>query len=357
MTFAPTSAPPPQPARLGRLERVDLREVWKGEALDFTPWLAHVDNIALLGESIGLELEVESTESGVGPYRADILCKDTASSQWVLIENQLERTNHIHLGQLLTYAAGLDAATVVWVARQFTDEHRAALDWLNEITDSRLNFFGLEVELWRIGSSDVAPKFNVVSQPNDWRATVKKTVGDDESVLSGGRQLHLEFWTQFRQFMEERNSPVRVGKPSADPWKSFSLGRTRFALIAVNRIIRGNSAVYLQIQAPNAKPHFHLIKQKYDHEVLTALGPNVEWRELPERAESQIVARRDSTMSDRSTWPELNAWFAGTLESMNTLFRPIVATLDASEFEQPLNSDQVAAMMEEDADEPLGGDP
>ena len=146
------------PAALGKLDRVDLRTVWETEAGAFTPWLAREDNLALLGETVGIELELEAQEKDVGPFRADLLCKDTASGAWVLVENQLERTDHTHLGQLLTYAAGLQAVTIVWVAARFTEEHRATLDWLNEITDDRFNFFGLEVELWRIGTSPVAPE-------------------------------------------------------------------------------------------------------------------------------------------------------------------------------------------------------
>src|SRR6476646_8369797 len=148
---------------LGRLERVDLREVWPTEDGDFTPWLARPENIELLGDAIGLDLEVEAQEKEVGPFRADILCKDTATNAWVLIENQLERTDHSHLGQLLTYAAGLRAVTIVWIATRFTDEHRAAIDWLNEVTAEELNFFALEIEAWRIGNSAAAPKFNVIS--------------------------------------------------------------------------------------------------------------------------------------------------------------------------------------------------
>jgi len=136
---------------LGRLERVDLRTVWANEAGAFTPWLAKEENLKLLGDTIGIELELEAQEKNVGPFRADILCRDTATDDWVLIENQLERTDHGHLGQLLTYAAGLKAVTLVWVAQRFAEEHRAAIDWLNEITDESLNFFGLEVEAWRIG--------------------------------------------------------------------------------------------------------------------------------------------------------------------------------------------------------------
>lgn len=153
---------------LGCLEAVDPREVWPKEDGDFTPWLAKDDNIRLLGEAIGVDLEVVGAEQNVGQFRADILCRDTDTGRRVLIESQLERTDHTHLGQLMTYAAGLDAVTVVWVARRFTEEHRAALYWLNKITGDEIGFFGIEIELWRIGNSDPAPKFNIVSKPNDW---------------------------------------------------------------------------------------------------------------------------------------------------------------------------------------------
>ena len=119
---------------LGRLKRIDdLREVWKTEAQDFTPWLAKEENLTLLGETLNLELELEAVEKDVGPFRADILCRDIDDDSLVLVENQVERTDHRHLGQILTYAAGLNTVTIVWVAKSFTDEHRAALDWLNEI--------------------------------------------------------------------------------------------------------------------------------------------------------------------------------------------------------------------------------
>jgi len=142
---------------LGRLEQVELRTIWVNEAVDFTPWLARPENISELAKTLGLELEVEGQEGPVGPFRADILCKDVGTDAWVLIENQLEKTDHGHLGQLLTYAAGLQAVTIVWVAARFTEEHRAALDWLNEITKDDVRFFGLEIELWKIGSSPAAP--------------------------------------------------------------------------------------------------------------------------------------------------------------------------------------------------------
>jgi hypothetical protein len=177
---------------LGRLPKAELREAWSSEASDFTPWLAQEENLSLLGEAIGIELELDSQEKEVGPFRADILCKDTATGNWVLIENQLERTDHSHLGQLLTYAAGLNAVTVVWIAAHFTEEHRATLDWLNERTDEKINLFGLEVELWRIGDSPIAPKFNIISQPNNWSRTVQQAAAGSGEV-SAHKQLQLGY--------------------------------------------------------------------------------------------------------------------------------------------------------------------
>jgi hypothetical protein len=157
---------------LGKLEPVPLRDAWVSEPADFTPWLA--DNLPLLGETLGLSLELVGTEQSVGPFSADILCREATTDHVVLIENQLEQTDHTHLGQIITYAAGLDALTVIWVAATFVEQHRAALDWLNQNTSEDLNFFGIEVQLWRIGTSRMAPRFNIVSKPNAWAKQVRE---------------------------------------------------------------------------------------------------------------------------------------------------------------------------------------
>lgn len=164
----------PDAPKIATLQRMNLRDAWPHEALDFTPWLA--DNIHVLGDTIGQSLDVQSQEHPVGSFRADIVALDVATNSPVLIENQLEKTDHSHLGQLLIYASGLRATTVVWVASEFTEEHRSTLDWLNEISynaGSNVRFFGLEVELWRIGDSNLACKFNVVCKPNAWRKSVQ----------------------------------------------------------------------------------------------------------------------------------------------------------------------------------------
>ena len=137
---------------LGRLTPVELRDIWSSEASDFTPWLVREENLSILGEVLGVELELEAQERAVGPFRADILCKEIGSGTWVLVENQLERSDHLHLGQLLTYASGLEAVTIVWIAARFTEEHRSTLDWLNRITDESFRFFGLRSSCGELAS-------------------------------------------------------------------------------------------------------------------------------------------------------------------------------------------------------------
>ena len=198
---------------LGRLERVELRDIWLSEASDFTPWLAQKENLDILGQTLGIVLELEALERPVGPFRADILCKDIGTDRWVLIENQLERTDHNHLGQLLTYASGLEAVTIVWIAALFTEEHRSTLDWLNRITDESFRFFGLEVELWRIGDSPPAPKFNVVSKPNDWSQSVARGArAIDDADLSDTRIMQRAYWTAFDRVLAALGGPVSGGK-------------------------------------------------------------------------------------------------------------------------------------------------
>ncbi len=167
--------------KLSRLEEVDLREVWPDEAKNFTKWLAKEKNLSLLGETLGMVLEFEAKEINVGGFRAHILCRNAEDDSRGLIENQLERTNHDHLGKTLTYSAGLNAYTVIWIAKEFRDEHRAALDRLNEITDEHFQYFGIEIKVWRIGNSDPAPQFEIVSKPNNWSKNTRSVVSKDPS--------------------------------------------------------------------------------------------------------------------------------------------------------------------------------
>lgn len=317
-------------AELGILERVNLREVWQHEEYHFTPWLAEAGNLAALSEVLGLDLELVGQEVSVGPYSADILCKDTLSNTHVLIENQLEKTDHSHLGQILTYAAGLEAKTVIWVASRFTDEHRAALDWLNEITHEDWQFFGLEIELWRIGQSAPAPKFNVICRPNDWSRSVREEAAKAEGS-SPTQAMQLRFWAAYRDAMAEKG--VRAPKPSAQSWQSFSVGRTGFSIEGVVLRKEQQLTVRLYIFCDDLPPKrvFRYLQSRQD-EIHTKLGFPLIWDALPSKKGSvAYVVQPDSPLDDEARWPEYQAWLAATVAKMDEVFRPLIKPLQLAD--------------------------
>ena len=195
--------------RLGTLQRVELRSFWAGEASEFTPWLASDENLSLLGKMVGLELEAEHTEVAVGPFAADIVARDSAGN-YVVIENQLGKTDHDHLGKALTYASALGAKTIIWVAADFTDEHRKALDWLNDNTTEDLSCYGIQVELWSIDGSPPAVRFNVLSRPTQ---SVRQLISTASADLSDSRKLQLEWWTALRETLLAQRALPSVQSP------------------------------------------------------------------------------------------------------------------------------------------------
>jgi hypothetical protein len=329
--------------KLGRLEKItDLRDVWKTEAQDFTPWLAGEENLALLGETINLDLELEAVEKDVGPFRADILCRETDGNSLVLVENQVERTDHTHLGQLLTYAAGLNTVTIVWIAKKFTDEHRAALDWLNEITGEEVNFFGLEIELWRIGQSDIAPKLNVVSKPNEWT----KGKGSSSSIaqdtdLTPVKILQLDYWNAFRDYVLEHSAVMRPQKASPCHWMNFGIGTSKAALSSLVNTQAGLISVSLQIH--NSKDRlaiFNLLKQ--EREAIEAeMGSSLIWEEKPAKKSSHIIVRNPALdPNQKADWPQQQKWMLEQLERFRATFGQRIKSIDVGDWQpEDLESD------------------
>lgn len=312
------------PQRLGRLERVDLRTAWKNEATHFTPWLAEEGNIALLGKTIGLDLEVQGQEQNVGPFKADILCKNTEDNSLVLIENQLEKTDHTHLGQLLTYAAGLKAVTLVWIAERFTEEHRAALDWINEITDEGFSFFGLEIELWRIGDSPMAPKFNVVVQPNEWARTVHKGTRTAAGASPTG-EMQFAYWEAFGQFLAVEKAPFKPPKPAVSNWMPWGLGRRGISLQAFVTAQKIEVGVEVRtVEHPTWFRKLFADRSSIEQE----LGFEMEWEEKPGNKGSSVRVRRPLNMHDRTQWPEAHEWLLHKLKAIRAAFQDRVKTLD-----------------------------
>lgn len=316
---------------LGRFTRIDLRDIWTSEATDFTPWLAQPENLAVLGETLDIDLEVEAQEKAVGPFRADLLCKDISTDTWVLVENQLERTDHNHLGQLLTYASGLQAVTVIWIAALFTEEHRATLDWLNKITDESFRFFGLEVELWRIEDSPAAPKFNIVSKPNDWSRSVAQAArAIDDAELSETRITQRKYWAALHTILDSVVGPVSGNKkPQPQSWMNYGIGRSGFYLGAVMIRQKNQIRAELYISGDSAKAFFGLLERQ-KNEIEQELGYPLEWEQLPARRDCRIsYYLNDVDPEDDADWPRQQEWLAKRLNDMHRVLTDRVRALDA----------------------------
>ncbi|MCW0482733.1 DUF4268 domain-containing protein [Gaoshiqia sediminis] len=311
--------------KIGKLEKVDIRQLWIGEASDFTPWLAKKENMELLGDEIGIELEVVQQEKNVGSFRADILCRSTIDNHNILIENQLEKTDHTHLGQILTYAAGLDAVTIIWIAKKFTEEHRAAIDWLNKITDDKFNFFGIEIEVYRIGDSLPAPFFQIVSKPNDWSKAVKATTQSQE--LTETKALNLEYWQAMKQYLEDKGTLLKQQKPLPQHWTNFALGKTDIYMAAVASVRDGFIRVELNINTTNAKEQFRILQSKYEELAAVEIGDKIFWNELPDRKVSLVSLEKSVNVADKSNWPEQHQWLLENLEKFDKFFRPKIKNL------------------------------
>ncbi len=319
--------------QLGQLEAVAVRDCWNDEARDFTPWLA--DHIALLGEAIGLELKVEELESKVGDFRADIVCKNMEDDNLVIVENQLEKTNHDHLGKLLTYAAGKNAKVIVWVARRFKDEHRAALDWLNENTSEDLYCFGIQIELWKIGNSVPAPKFHVVSTPNDWKKIVRRT-----GEMSDMEKLRFKFWTEFRDVVDENRGKAKpTGRAHQRDWMAFSVGQIGFHLTANIHIPNRQIEVRLIMGGQKAEAHHHLLFQQKS-EVEKEVGQPLEWDARPNHRNKYIILwLKDCDLENEKQWSKHHLWLHEHLEKFYAVFHHRIQNLVIDDLSEDAQED------------------
>lgn len=207
---------------LGKLEKVEVREVWVHEAHDFSTWLVKPENLALLSEAVEIDIQPLGTEVGIGRFRIDILAEDGNTGYKIIIENQLEATNHDHLGKVITYAAGHDAKYLIWIVKDVLDEHRKAIEWLNEHLDDEIRCFLIRIEVWRIGDSKPAPRFDVVEVKNDWAATVKSVSVSGE--FSETKLKQLDYWTQLSQYIQNKDFHFKLRSPSPQHWLDFSTG-------------------------------------------------------------------------------------------------------------------------------------
>ncbi|VUW95401.1 DUF4268 domain-containing protein [Blautia obeum] len=300
---------------LGTLKEItDLRSIWPHEALNFTPWVA--ENVDLLADAVGLDIIVDETESSVGDFNVDIYASETGTDRKIIIENQLEDTDHDHLGKLITYASGKGADVVIWVVKHAREEHKAAVEWLNNHTDDKIGFFLCEIKLFQIGDSQIAPAFTVVERPNDWTKEIRKTASANST-----QQQRLEYWQAFNDYAFSDANFSRIfnkRKPTTDHWMDFSIGSSA-CHIAVSQIQK-RKAVDVELYINDDK---ELFKSLFAHkdEIEKNMEMELEWKELPERKASRILIEKTVDLDDRATWPEQFDYIMDTCIKMKRAFK------------------------------------
>ena len=306
---------------LAEIARVDPRDIWPNEAANFTPWLA--ENLSILGDALGgMQLEMEAREAPVGGYKLDILARDIGSGHSVVIENQLGDTDHTHLGQLLTYMAGFDANVIVWIAKAFRDEHREALDMLNHRTGEDTQFFGIEVELWKIDDSRPAVNFKLVATPNEWR---KQAVSERKPGEASERmERYRTFFQKLIDTLREEHSFTNARKGQPQSWYQFSIGYGHQAKLGAAFIVNGRARVEVYLDGnrdANKRLFDQLLEEK--NAIESGTGSSLEWERLDESKASRIGIVRRGTIDDgEESLEEIQSWMIQNLLEFKRVFGP-----------------------------------
>lgn len=310
---------------LSRLKKVDLRKIWKSESRDFTPWLAQEDNIKILGDELGIEIDPDTveTEVKIGSFNADIVARESNTGRNVIIENQLESTDHDHLGKLITYASGYEASYIIWIVRVVRDEHKQAIDWLNEHTDEDLNFFLVKMEVWQIEESPYAPKFHIVSQPNDWKKSMRRA---SRERLTETEIFQLNFWTAFKEYLDGKKSDLKPGNPGPRAWFSIPLGVSKAHLETI--ILKSKGRIGVKAYIPDSKELYRCLEERKE-EIEDKFGHSLEWMSKEKNKYSQIVIYKKVKLSDESKWKEYFEWLSEIAENLKkAIDRPLKECLN-----------------------------
>jgi hypothetical protein len=301
---------------LSRITKVNPREIWKHEALDFTQWLAKEENISILCEELGIEINNVKPEAAAGRYNVDIIADEIDSQRKVIIENQLEPTDHKHLGQILTYASAYDAAIIIWIVTDYTEEHRQAIDWFNRNISEGISFFLIQIEVYRIGNSDPAPKFNLICEPNDWGKTVKKSEGGD--TLSELKLQQKEFWESLKEYASTANTRLNLGRVAKPQhWYNIAMGTSRCHIALTQNSQKQYVGCEVYIRNDNA-----LFDQLLKNKALIEkeIGLELEWMELPDATASRILITYKGNPRDKTKWPEYFEWLIKIANSYSKVF-------------------------------------
>ena len=303
---------------IGTIKQVPITSVWPHEANDFTPWLA--ENLPLLGKELGMDLELAGTEVPVGNFSLDILAKDANSDAVVAIENQIANTDHAHLGQLLTYSAGKSASVVVWIATKFRDEHRAALDWLNEGTRDSLSFFGVEVQAVKIGDSLPAPLFRLAAAPNTW----SKDVGEAQGEATATQEKYIRYWGPLLEDLRRTHGwNIGTRYKGSTYYAGAGIGSSRFGR-TMRFTYDGEARVELQVKSADRawnKTAFDLLRES-QAQIEEELGAMI-WERMDDSKMSRLaVARSGHIDSSEEELEQIRTWMTENLIRFRTVFQP-----------------------------------
>ena len=321
-----TSAPLTAVASLERLEEIDVRSVWKNEASDFTPWL--LANAEYLGEILGIDVELDKKEQAVGDFSLDLIGRDISNSCVLIVENQLAETDHKHLGQLLTYAAGTDAATIVWVAPSFREEHRRALDYLNDKSINDVRFFGVEVRVVRIGNSSPAPMFHLVSKPAETGTQV--VISGDTSGLSPQREKYRRFWANYLETVHSNHPSItNVRSPATRTFTHINYLRKGVTIVLGFVVPQSKvlAEIYIDLKSKSKNLDVLLTLKSMQKEIEKELGCSLIWDEIPGKRACRIRALHDGHIDDETKHAEIIQWLMGVHVGLKKAFRSRVDSL------------------------------
>lgn len=305
---------------IGKLKEVDIRNLWKHEQYDFSEWLSQSENIKLLDDILGLTLTDITKEAYVGSYRCDIFAKDESSGIKVIIENQLEASNHDHLGKIITYASGLDAEVIVWIVKQAKEEHRSAIEWLNNNTNNNVNFFLIELHAYTIENSVPAPFFEVIEKPNGFIKNSK--INGEQDNLNKSQSERLEFWNRFNEILIDRGKPFNVRKATTDHWYDVALG-TSEAHVSIN-LVNKESVVCIDLYINDNKELFDILYSKKDI-IENDLGFKLIWDRLDNGKASRIKYKiKGLNYDNHSNYDELMNQVIDTAIKMRDTFKKYI---------------------------------
>lgn len=285
---------------IGKIDKVPLREVWKKEAKDFTSWL--FDNIEILGEELDIDLTAVEKEKKVGPFSADIIAED-GTGQKVLIENQLEKTDHDHLGKILTYVSNLDVKAAIWISSEPRQEHERTIEWLNE-SGLDVNFYLVQIEVYRIGESEPAPKFSIIAGPSE----ESKIIGEEKKELSERHKKRLEFWKSLLERSKSKTPLHSNITPSIYSWIGTGAGRSGLGYNYVITYKYGAIELYIDRGKESKEENKRIFDELHSHkkEIEEVFGGELEWQRLDDSRASRIrKTYTHARLDDKNKWDKL----------------------------------------------------